>query len=98
MANLEDGSASISIHEFVMQEAREKAFEIEVKALKQFEQEKNTIVDAETEKIEAEYEKKLRQQEMDFKIKRSTSINKNRLEKMESRNKAMMKVFSEAQY
>lgn len=40
MASVDDKSVSISIADFVMQEAREKAFEIEVKALKQFEKEK----------------------------------------------------------
>jgi tellurite resistance protein len=55
--------------------------------LSNFFREKNTIVEFEKEKIMAIYEEKLKQQEMDFKIKRSTSINRSRLEKMEARNK-----------
>jgi V-type H+-transporting ATPase subunit E len=35
---------------------------------------------------------------MEYRIRRSTSINNSRVKKMEARNQAMMKVFSEAQY
>jgi len=53
----------------------------------------------------SQYEEKLKEREMEFKIKRSTSINRSRLEKMEARNRyvniplifrAMMKIFSDA--
>lgn len=44
----------------MIQEAKEKSFEIEIKALKEFEKEKNLIVDKEVALIKEEYEKKLR--------------------------------------
>ena len=37
----------VSIPEFVIQEAKEKSFEIEVRALKDFEREKSAIVEKE---------------------------------------------------
>jgi len=66
--------------------------------LKEFEKEKNAIVEKEIESIKTNQEKKLREVEMQFKIRRSTSINSSRLENMEARNKAMMKLFSDSQY
>jgi len=69
-----------------------------VRALKEFEKEKNAIVEKEVESIKANQERKLREVEMQFKIRRSASINSSRLENMEARNKAMMKLFSDSQY
>ena len=72
-----------------------------------FLREKNAIIELEQDKILSQYEEKLKEREMEFKIKRSTSINRSRLEKMEARNRyfniplifrAMMKIFSDAQY
>jgi V-type H+-transporting ATPase subunit E len=40
----EEEANTISINEYVIQEAKEKSFEIEVKALKQYEKEKALIV------------------------------------------------------
>lgn len=71
---------------------------MEVRALKEFEKEKNAIVEKEVESIKANQERKLREVEMQFKIRRSASINSSRLENMEARNKAMMKLFSDSQY
>jgi len=71
---------------------------VEVRALKEFEKEKNAIVEKEVESIKANQERKLREVEMQFKIRRSASINSSRLENMEARNKAMMKLFSDSQY
>ena len=61
-------SVSVSIPEFVIQEAKEKRFEIEVKALKEFEREKDNIVDKEANNIKDEYEKKIKRREMDYRI------------------------------
>lgn len=88
----------VSINEFVIQEAKEKSYEIEVRTLKEFELETNAIVEKEVDIIKAVYEKKLREVETQYKIKRSTSINSARLENMQARNKAMMKLFSDSQY
>ncbi|EGR28914.1 vacuolar ATP synthase subunit e, putative [Ichthyophthirius multifiliis] len=88
----------VSIHEFVVQEAKEKSYEIEVKTLKEFEKEKNLLVDKEIEQIKEQYETKMRQVEMKHRIEHSSAINNARLQKMEARNRAMMKLFSDAQY
>ncbi|KAL4438747.1 hypothetical protein ABPG74_013420 [Tetrahymena malaccensis] len=93
-----DKESGVSINEFVIQEAKEKSYEIEVKSLKEFEAEMNSIVDKEVDLIKSAMEKRFRQVEMEHRIKRSTAINNSRLQKMEVRNKAMMKVFSDAQY
>ena len=47
----------------MIQEAKEKSFEIEIKALKEFEKEKNLIVDREVSLIKEEYERKFKDQE-----------------------------------
>eukprot|EP00828_Plagiopyla_frontata_P014849 TRINITY_DN1934_c0_g1_i1.p1 TRINITY_DN1934_c0_g1~~TRINITY_DN1934_c0_g1_i1.p1 ORF type:complete len:256 (-),score=72.84 TRINITY_DN1934_c0_g1_i1:85-852(-) len=88
----------LSLQDFVIQEAKEKSFEIEIKALKEFEKEKNLIVDREVSLIKEEYERKFKDQEQKKKIEHSTKINKARLQKMEARDKAMLKCFGEAQY
>lgn len=93
-----DKEGGVSINEFVIQEAKEKSYEIEVRTLKEFEQETSAIVDKEVEVIRGVYEKKAREVETQFKIKRSTSINAARLENMQARNKAMMKLFSDSQF
>ena len=46
--------------DFVLQEAREKCFEIEVKAFKQFEKEKKVIVERERGVIREEFENKMK--------------------------------------
>lgn len=53
-------STGVSIPEFVIQEAKEKSFEIEVRALKEFEKEKKNLVDKDAVAISEEFEKKLR--------------------------------------
>lgn len=44
-----DKESGVSINEFVIQEAKEKSYEIEVKALKEFETEMDAIVEKEIE-------------------------------------------------
>ena len=73
---------SVTIPEFVLQEAREKIFENDVLGLKEYEAEKKKIVDAEFEKIDEEYESKLKLKDQEYKIQKSNSINASRLLKM----------------
>jgi V-type H+-transporting ATPase subunit E len=76
----------ISLSDYVLQEAREKCFEIEVKAFKQFEKEKNIILEKEKAVIKDETDAKLRSKHQEEKIKHSALVNKCRLHKMQSRN------------
>jgi V-type H+-transporting ATPase subunit E len=46
----------VSLADYVIQEAKEKSFEIEIKTLKQFEKEKNAIVAVVKDKIKEDYE------------------------------------------
>ena len=48
----------LSLSEFVLQEAKEKCFEIEIKGQKIFEKEKNKLVEEGAEGIEEEFGKK----------------------------------------
>lgn len=66
--------------------------------MKEFEKETSAIVEKEVLVVKANYEKKKREVDTQFKIKRSTSINSSRLETMQARNKTMLKLFSDAQY
>jgi V-type H+-transporting ATPase subunit E len=66
-----------------------------VKAFKQFEKEKNIIVVKEKLLVKEDTDSKLRQKHQEEKIRHSALVNKCRLEKMQSRNKALMKVFSD---
>ena len=79
----------------MLQEAREKCFEIEVKAFKQFEKEKKIIVDKEKQNIQDEVSNKYKKKVQQEKIKHSALVNSCRMKKMQSRNQALMKVFSE---
>jgi len=49
--DIPEESVGVSIPEFVIQEAKEKCFEIEVKTLKEFEREKEVIVERESQTI-----------------------------------------------
>lgn len=59
---------SMTLADFVIQEAKEKTFEIEIKALKQYEKEKTVITEKETQVVKEEFERKMRKQEMDRKM------------------------------
>lgn len=50
-------SSNISISDFVLQEAREKTFEIQVILLKNFEREKSNFYDKQYSKIVEDYDK-----------------------------------------
>ena len=71
---------------FIINEATEKAQEIEAKALEDFNIEKLKIVQQMKEKIRQEFEKKAKQIEVKRAIERSTAVNRARLKKIAARN------------
>eukprot|EP00842_Homolaphlyctis_polyrhiza_P004301 jgi/Hompol1/4872/HPOL_001854-RA len=81
---------------FIKQEALEKAREIKVKADEEFNIEKGKIVRQETVAIEAFFQKKLKQAEVQRKIAQSNVINKNRLRVLLARQTAVNELFAEA--
>jgi V-type H+-transporting ATPase subunit E len=56
---------SLTLSEYVIMEAHEKSYEIEIKSLKQYEKEKRAILDREREMIVHDYEKKMREKNME---------------------------------
>lgn len=87
----------MSLEDFLLLEAKERCYEIEVKGLKDFEKEKTRIVLGGKDNIREEYDKKLRQVEGQKKIERSSRINSSRLRKMQSRNNIVMKILDESE-
>lgn len=71
---------------FIKQEALEKARETKIKADEEFQIEKGKLVRQETLLIESFFDKKVRQFEVNCKIKSSHLVNKNRLAILEERN------------
>jgi len=78
--------------EFILNEAKDKAEEIDAKALQEFTIEKFKIVSQTKEKVRQEYVKKVKAVETEQAIKRSSAINKSRLEKIKSRQDMIGKV------
>ena len=76
-----------TIKDFVLQEALEKAFEINVLGLKNFEKEKANILEERKDAIHEELDKKHKEQLAAKRIHKSSLINKSRMNKMESRHK-----------
>lgn len=89
--------SNLSLEDFLLLEAKERCYEIEVKGLKDFEKEKTRIVEAGKNDVREEFDKKLRQVESQKKIERSSRINSSRLRKMNSRNNIVMKILDEAE-
>ncbi|KAI8927134.1 ATPase, V1/A1 complex, subunit E [Entophlyctis helioformis] len=81
---------------FIKQEALEKAREIKVKADEEFNIEKGKLVRQETVAIEAFFQKKLKQAEVQRKIAHSNMINKNRLKVLQARQTIVNGLFAEA--
>jgi len=77
---------------FILNEAKDKAEEIEAKALEDFNIEKLKLVQQMKEKIRAEYVRKAKQVETQCAIARSTAINRSRLEKIKARQEVLGKV------
>eukprot|EP00920_Eleutheroschizon_duboscqi_P039393 GHVT01094785.1.p2 GENE.GHVT01094785.1~~GHVT01094785.1.p2 ORF type:complete len:237 (-),score=69.82 GHVT01094785.1:405-1115(-) len=86
---LDDREAQHQIEQmvsFILNEAKDKAAEIEAKALEEFNIEKLKMVQMMKDRIRQEYMKKIKQIEVKRSIARSTAINKARLKKITSRD------------
>ncbi|GAA5986020.1 hypothetical protein JCM11641_004903 [Rhodosporidiobolus odoratus] len=81
---------------FIKQEALEKAREIKVKADEEFAIEKGKIVRQESANIDANFERKKKQADIEKKIAISNQNNKARLQLLEKREELLEKVFEEA--
>ncbi|BGP51200.1 V-ATPase V1 sector subunit E [Rhodotorula kratochvilovae] len=81
---------------FIKQEALEKAREIKVKADEEFAIEKGKIVRQESANIDANFERKKKQAEIEKKIAISNQNNKARLQLLEKREELLEKVFEDA--
>jgi V-type H+-transporting ATPase subunit E len=77
---------------FILNEAKDKASEIEARAMEDFNIEKLKIVQSTKERIRKEYLLKMKKLETQRAIQKSTTINKNRLRKIEERNNIVLKV------
>merc|ERR1712224_306878 len=77
---------------FILNEAKDKAEEIEAKALEDFNIEKLKLVQQMKDKIRQEYVRKAKQVETQCAIARSTTINRSRLEKIKARQEVLGKV------
>merc|ERR1719274_416307 len=75
--------------EFIKNEAKDKAEEINAKATEEYSIEKNKLVQQMKEKLRLEYAKKAKQVETQCAIKKSTAINKSRLEKIKARQEVI---------
>ncbi|GAA5900081.1 hypothetical protein JCM6882_002609 [Rhodosporidiobolus microsporus] len=81
---------------FIKQEALEKAREIKVKADEEFAIEKGKIVRQESANIDANFERKKKQAEIEKKIAISNQNNKARLQLLEKRESLLEQLFEEA--
>jgi len=81
--------------EFIANEAKDKAEEIDAKALQEFSIEKFRILNQSKEKLRQDFQKKAKQMETQRAIERSTAINKSRLEKIKARQEAIGKITDE---
>merc|ERR1719220_2018207 len=77
---------------FILQEAREKADEIRMKADEEFQIEKGRILNPERLKLNQEFDRKFKELEIKQKIELSTQINKARLRVLEKRGELMRTV------
>ncbi|ORZ05856.1 ATPase, V1/A1 complex, subunit E [Absidia repens] len=80
---------------FIKQEALEKAREIKVKADEEFNIEKAKIVRQESLNIEAVFERKIKQAEVQKRISQSNHINKARLRTLQQREQVLDQLFEE---
>jgi len=77
---------------FILNEAKDKAEEIEAKALEDFNIEKLKLVQQMKDKIRGEYVRKAKQVDTQCAIARSTAINRSRLEKIKARQEVIGQV------
>lgn len=76
-----------SIQDFVFQDAIERAFEIKIKGIKEYESEKRNIYRQKREIVQSEFDRKGKDKLVEKRIHRSALINRSRMQKMEARNK-----------
>ncbi|KAG5462429.1 MAG: ATPase, V1/A1 complex, subunit E [Olpidium bornovanus] len=81
---------------FIKQEALEKAREIKVKADEEFNIEKAKLVRTESANIEATFQRKSKQVEVQKKIAQSNFMNKARLRVLQQRQQMLQELFAEA--
>jgi V-type H+-transporting ATPase subunit E len=86
-----------SIEDYVLQEAREKAFEISVEGLKEYEKAVELIVLDKKEKIEHEFACLHRDEEIARRIKVSSGISESRLRKMKERQELISSLLTEVE-
>eukprot|EP00438_Fugacium_kawagutii_P035359 Skav207508 [mRNA] locus=scaffold334:412384:415508:- [translate_table: standard] len=87
----------LQMTQFILNEARDKAEEIDTKALQEESIERLKIVNSMKEKIQQEYARKSKQIETQAAIERSTAINRSRLEKIKSRQEMLGKLQEDSQ-
>ncbi|CAM9468570.1 unnamed protein product [Hapterophycus canaliculatus] len=81
---------------FILQEAHEKANEINIKTEHDFNLEKQMIVHSAKIKIQEEYTQKEKDREIQDRISRSTMIGNSRVKKMTSRDNLLKELLAEA--
>lgn len=81
---------------FIMQEAHEKAREIEVKADEEFAIEKAKLVRLDSASIEQQHERRLKQAEVKRRIAQSAHTNKARLQLLQARDQVLEDVLAKA--
>lgn len=92
---MEDKDAQRQIQQmvnFILNEAKDKAEEIDAKAMEDFNIEKLKLIQQMKEKVRKEYALKAKKIETQRAIERSTSINKSRLRTIEERNTLLMQI------
>jgi len=77
---------------FILNEAKDKANEIDTKGLEEYSIEKFRIVNNQKEKIRSDFSKKVKQIETQYAIARSLAINSARLEKIKARQEMLSKI------
>jgi len=77
---------------FILNEAKDKANEIDTKGLEEYSIEKFRIVNSQKEKIRSDYAKKVKAIETQCAISRSLAINASRLEKIKARQEQLAKI------
>jgi V-type H+-transporting ATPase subunit E len=90
---MEDKDAQRQIQQmvnFIMNEAKDKAEEIDAKAMEDFNIEKLKLIQQMKDKVRKEYAMKAKKIETQRAIARSTAINKSRLRTIEERNNLLM--------
>jgi len=89
--------SNLSLEDFLLLEAKERVYEIEIKGLKDFEREKSRLVEKGKTDVREEYEKKLRAIEAQKRIEKSSRVNGSRLQKMQARNHIVAQILDESE-